>query len=274
MFQSGKKLFMGLGLIVSLILGATAVNAGYVLERGQLNGAPAQVNYVAWWDTNIPPNQVLTEDGFNSATGVDQGYVDGVWRLNPSNFSPAPSAGAQINFIFGGLDSSSDGTIWAYSILNHDTENAITDHGLVGVQSPGDCPAMLAGSWDGAQNKVIRWAAPPGTYLIYKSVNPSGASNGNSNGRYQYLATVTTSGPEGSYTDANATVESWHIVIPAATSGNIIGCHSEESNPTAVNLQHLGVVAPAVPWFLGLGSLALAVVSLAWLGQKRQNKTR
>lgn len=210
------------------------VLGGGVVDYGTLPDTPERVNYVAWMSVaGVPPSQVLTEDGYSSADGVDQGYQIGMWILNPSNFmNPAPVNASQMYMVFGGLEDTA-GTIWTYDFVLDLTEPVI-DHGEVGTAAVGNCPAILPGSWNGTQ-KTINWSAPPGTYLIYRSVNASGADNGASNGRYDYVDTVTTTGNTGSYVDDIA-VESWHIVIPANSGGNITGCHSEESNPTAVTL--------------------------------------
>lgn len=268
MQKNSKWLIVYVLLVIGLAWGIQTVLAGSVIDYGQLLNSPARANYVAWYDTNNPPNQVLTEDGFNSASGVDQGYQGGIWRMNPTNFAPAPGSGATMQFVFGGLGVDS-GTIWVYSYLQNNND-PLTEHGTVGVISSSDCPVMLPGSWDGS-NKLIRWSAPPGIYLIYKSVNPSGASNGNSNGRYSYLATVSTTTNEGSYTDTAANVESWHIVIPADDNQAIIGCHSEESNPTAVNLKNFSAATQPAPWLLLVVGIIVAALSFRWVRSPQTN---
>lgn len=270
MFTISKKTIVIFALVVGLAWGITAVYAGSALDYGQITGTPAQANYVAWWDNSNPPSQILTEDGFNSATGPDQGYQGGIWRLNASNFSPAPTQGATMRIIFGGLESDA-GTIWTYS-YSHNAKEVITDHGEVGSSAVGACPIMLAGSWDGVSNKVINWSGPPGTYLIYKTVLPSGGANQNGNGRYNYLATVITSGDQGTFTDTNATVPGWHIVVPANADEAIIGCHSEESNPTAVNLQNFHASAGQPAFWLPLAISLLALIfSVTWARVPLQN---
>ena len=281
--QMKEKMFMrnkhrhvaAAAVLVAFVMAAlaTAVQAGSALDYGQLPGEPPQANYVAWWGpTDTRPNEVLTEDGYNSGDGVDQGYQllggNYWWMLSASNLSSTPVDGTTMNLMFGGLGADA-GTIWSYSVA-WDDEVPTTLHGTVGTAAAGSCPAMLPGSWDGTQ-KVINWAAPAGTYLIYRSVNASGTEppNGASNGRYVYRATVTTTGSTGTYTDP-VTVPSWHIVIPATSAGAIISCHSEESNPTAirVNSAHVGSVSPsasALPVILALAGLALAAVArLFW----------
>jgi len=220
-------------LVVAIIYTSVAFG-GASLDYGQLPGVPAKANYVTWMsNAGTPPSEVLTEDSFNSSMGVDQGYQIGYWALNASLLMNPPAAdAAQMYLIFGGLEANT-GTIWTYD-FEYDSEVGVTNHGTVGAAASGSCPAILPGSWNGTQ-KTINWAAPAGTYLIYRSVNASGASNGASNGRYIHIATVTTTGSTGSYIDPIA-IESWHIVIPATAGGIINGCHSEESTPTAVTL--------------------------------------
>jgi hypothetical protein len=256
-----------LALVLSLNILAVAV-AGSTLDYGQLPGTPSLVNYVAWMgNAGTPPSQVLTEDGYNSQTGVNQGYQSGYWLLNASNFNnPAAADGNSLNFIFGGLGSNT-GTIWIYS-ATYDINAPLTNHGTVGSQESGTCPGMTQGSWDGSQ-KVINWSGPAGKYLIFRSTEASGAGNGASNGRYNYVATVTTTGPAGTYTD-NVSVPSWHIVVPADPDTNaIIGCHSEESNPTAISLISFKAASTAGANWLYLVILGILVISLVGVGYYR-----
>ena len=150
------------------------------------------------------------------------------WLLDASNFFPAhPDKGHWIHFVFGGLGNQA-GTIWTYTILSHDINDSRTPiTGTVGEPASGACPTHAARflGWRAIKSFA---GAPTGTYLIYKSVNRSGASNDCSNSRYDYLATVTTTGSEG-YADTNATVQSWNIVIPAGANGVISSCHSEKA---------------------------------------------
>jgi hypothetical protein len=210
---------------------------------------------------------VLTEDGYNSKSGVDQGYPDDYWQLNASNFAnPPASDGDTLSFVFGGLGSDS-GTLWTYSAV-WDDNDAYTDHGTVSTTQSGTCPTMNDGAWDGSQ-KVFQWTAPAGTYHIYRSTLASGANNGASNGRYQYVDTVVTTEATGTYTDS-VTVESWHIVIPAESgTGAVNGCHSEESgpSPTAVTLSGFGAASDWATWLGRLGAallIALAFVLILY----------
>lgn len=95
-----------------------------------------------------------------------------------------------------------------------------------------------------------------------RSTQASGAGNGASNGRYQYVATVDEpSTGSHTYTD-NVTVPSWHIVVPADASGAVTGCHSGESNPTAITLSSFRVRSQAgADWFgiLLFGVMAMTI---------------
>ena len=268
-------------ILTVVILGVA--NAGILLDYGQLDGAPAAVNYMAWNSTGGAPSVVFTEDYYNSATGPGQGWNAPYWQLavadafaldpnNPPN--PLPT----IAMLFGGLGADS-GTIWSYS-FQWDPLNDYTDHGTVGTggvgtKGTGSCPVMTAGSLSGNE-KVINWTAPAGYYLIYRSTQGSGAANDRSNGRYDL---VTTSGPiqtfssSGTYTDSAAGTSSWHIVVPSDASGNIIGCHSVESSPTAVDLLSFdaagGTNPMSLPWAgAGLMGIAVAGVGIRWLRQR------
>jgi hypothetical protein len=85
---------------------------------------------------------------------------------------------------------------------------------------------MDQGTWNGTQ-KVVNWKGPPGSYHIYRSTQESGAGNDASNGRYQWIATVTITTTAGSYTDL-IDIANWHLVVQVdAGSGAICGCHSE-----------------------------------------------
>ena len=243
------------------------MQAGSVLDYGQLIGLPAQANYVAWVENGGVPSEVLTEDGYNSSLGVDQGYKNQVWRLNASNFAASPSSGDTLNFIFGGLGADT-GSIWFYSAA-YNISNPTTDHGTVNTVTTVNARSMRPGSWS-VPNKVIEWNGPAGTYHIYRSQNPSGAGNGASNGLYAYVDTVTTTAAVGTYTDTDVSVETWHIVVPAdPTSGAIVGCHSEESSPTALHLASWQAtpVAPAAPVWLLFAAVLLSASS-CWVWQR------
>jgi len=270
-------------------------SAGNVVDTGTLENSPTEVNFVTWMTDaiglpcqapaaaggNPGQCQVVTEDGFNSALGQDQGYQGGRWYVSvPSNLtSPpyglAPTNGfSLIHVMFGGLGADS-GKLWETSFV-YDGLSATTDHGEVvqTVSSGASCPIMDPGSVDSG-GKTINWQSNSASeYLIYRSVNGSGAGNGASNGRYHYVASV--NGATFTYYDTNATCNDtgtgcWHIVIPADGSGNIAGCHSEEVSPTAIVLNTFNAaptqqgpgssfVLPAVVAAIALGAIILVFV--------------
>lgn len=242
-------------LLVFVILIFSMVNylrvfAGSTYDIGTVPGTPTigQVNWIAWLDKNVGvggyPSEILTEDNTNSGTGVDQGYQNfggepnPNWILQVENFSNETN-GDSITILLGGLGDSS-GYIWRDTFTWDQLDSNPTDQGEASEISTNQaCPIMNQGTWDGSQ-KVINWSGPAGTYHIYRSTQSSGSGNDASNGRFSYLATVTTTGSIGTYTD-DIEVESWHIVVPADSNGGINGCHSEESNPNVISLEHVDV---------------------------------
>lgn len=253
----GKTLGIALVLIC---LSAAPVLAGSGQDYGQLPGTPASVNFTAWVSPAVPPTQVITEDGFNSQIGPNQGYRLGSWRVATGNFTnPPPATGQTLNIVFGGLGADTN-KIWTYNAVL-DTSVFATDHGVVGSQAAGTCPTMLPGSQD-ATGKTLNWSGSYTTYLVYRSKNASGSTppNGYSNGRYDYVATVTGS----TYKDTACATGTlcWHIVIPASSGGAIISCHSIESNPTAIALSKLDA-NHAVNWPLIIALAALGLAGIA-----------
>jgi len=245
--------------------------AGSVLDQGQLNGSPAQVNYLAWISFGGTPGEVLTEDGYNSLTGVNQGYQEGTWRLSQANFTNPPGfQGAPVFMLFGGLGADS-GNIWTYN-FTLDIAVSTTDHGTVGTQSTGTCPVMLQGSQDGA-GKTINWSGTPSQYLIYRSTLPSGAGNGASNGRYSFVTSIASGIFTYLDTACPAGTDCWHIVVPANGSGVINGCHSEESTPTAITLSAFSASSHvASPWVLVLGVGLLVIIIAAGFSLRKRSK--
>ena len=160
------------------------------------------------------------------------------------------------------------GTLWSDSSTWAQNSEQFTDWGVAPVLVPSgaNCPIMLPGSWN-SPNKVVNWTGPAGTYHIYRSQLASGAGNGASNGRYNYVGTVTTTGANGTWTDTDATVQTWHIVLPAdPDTGAIIGCHSEESSPTSVALTRLEAssVSLNIP-ILVLGSSLIFLIGIFYV---------
>jgi hypothetical protein len=172
--------------------------------------------------------------------------------------------------LFGGLGIDS-GNIWTYN-FSLDTGSSTTNHGIVGAQSSGTCPVMLQGTQDGT-GKTINWSGSPSQYLIYRSMLPSGAGNGASNGRYSYVTSIAS----GTFTYLDAACPSgtdcWHIVVPANGTGGINGCHSEESTPTAITLSAFSASSHiASPWMLILGVGLLVIIVAAAVFLRKRSK--
>lgn len=249
----------GIGLLL-ICFATLSAQAGSSLDSGRLSGTPAAANFVAWISPAVPPTQVITEDAYNPSTGPNQGYQSGNWWVATNAFdNPPPATGQTLNIVFGGLGADNN-KIWTYSAVL-DTSVSATDHGVVGSQAAGTCPTMLPGSQD-ATGKTLNWSGSYTTYLVYRSKNASGSipPNGYSNGRYDYVATVTGS----TYKDTACATGTpcWHIVIPASSGGVIISCHSIESNPTAIALSKLDA-NHAVNWPLIIALAALGLAGIA-----------
>lgn len=271
MMRSRKRLLIaGLLTAVLALVGLVVVQAGALYDWGQLSGTPAQANYIAWLGTaGTPPVQVVTEDNFNYPAGAGQGYSTPNWVIDVGNgFSlPAPGAGSTVNMLFGGLGTAS-GTLWNFNFPWDGGAANDTLHGPVATSTSGNpaCPVITAEGSQTATQRTINWTGAAGTYLVYKSIQPSGAGNGHSNGRYQYVATVAGF----TYLDTISVASNWYIVVRADANGNITGCHSAESSatgtpPTAVHLSAFraeGIDAGSLTWagaYL-LGALALGAV--------------
>lgn len=246
---------------VVVLVGLATVQAGSINDYGQLASTPAQATYVAWLaKAGTPPSEVLTEDSYNSGIGPDQGYQSLVWyiKVGTGGFAtPAALVGDTVNMTF----SESAGTLWTTS-FSWSTSPAQTGHGTVAATGSGTaCPVLSGGSQSGNQ-RTIDWTGPAGTYLVYRSTQGSGPGSGRSNGRYQFIASVTGF----TYTDTVSATENWYIIVPTDANGNITGCHSPESNstgtPTAVRISTFraaGVDVGSMTWagvYL-LGALAL-----------------
>ncbi len=270
--------------LISILAGNAS--AGSSVDYGDLPGTPAigQVNWAAWLNKDIQaggyPSEVMTEDSTNSGNGVDQGYQDfgGApnpnWILQVASFSNSPGNGDDVTILLGGLGASS-GSGWRDS-FTWDTGVPFTDQGTATVEgSFNACPTMLQGSQT-ATEKTVLWSGTSSEHLVYRSTQASGAGNDASNGRYQYVATVAAG--TYSYSDAacgtgDPTPNCWHIVIPSDGSGVINGCHSEESNPTAITLSKFQIADAATAYWLipvGLSLLAAVAISVILLRKRSQ----
>lgn len=264
-------------LLAAVFIGITVVgvSAGSSGDYGTVPGTPpvGQVNWVAWLGTTNPPSQVMTEDGTNPGLGVNQGYtlISGVpsWLMVVSNFDNPPAVpGNQVTILLGGVGASS-GNGWTDSFAWSNGEPVSNQGVATAIPGFSACPTMLPGS-QGPGGKVINWS-PSGKVHVYRSQNGSGAGNAASNGRYNYVATVT----DATYTDAFCTtgVQCWHIVVPAGVNNEIVGCHSLETNPNALTLRSIDASsAGSSPLILAsVGSaLAAAVAGAAFVARQRR----
>ena len=103
--KTSIKRFMVSGLlaVVVALAGLAAVQAGSTNEFGQLAGTPAEATYVALAKAGAPPSEVLTEDGYNSAAGPNQGYQSLFWliKVGAGGFaSPAAAGGDTVHMVF------------------------------------------------------------------------------------------------------------------------------------------------------------------------------
>ena len=285
MFKHKRLLAVVSALVLAAVL-FSAVAAGGDIDFGQLDGLPPEANYVAWLTKSIEspdtaPVQILTEDGYNSALGENQGYQSLFWLINVGNFDgPAPAQGDEVNLIFGGLGANS-GELWAIN-FNWDSFEATTGHPLAPqtAASGAECPVMLPGSFTPGDpaSKTINWSGAPGSYHIYRSLLPSGAGNDKSNGRYAYVGTAVIGVGEttGTYLDTlpAGITQSWHVVVPADPDTNaIIGCHSEdESSPTAVENAQLAVSSGSRQALGVVAALGLILAALAVFFAARRTK--
>lgn len=223
-----------LTLLFGVLASWQIAEAGSSQHNLQLASAPQAATFVAWIDSVNPPAEIITDDGTRSHLGADGGWIAGVGvQVATANLQapPATTAGLTFNLIAGGLGSDA-GTVWTYS-APHDGNAAVTNTGFapgspVGTMTAGACPQMRAPTFDGA-SRTIAWQGDGGeAHHIYRSQLPSGADNGASNGRYQFLATA----PAGtsSYSDTSFTAgrDSWYVVVPAAADDAIDGCPSTE----------------------------------------------
>jgi len=258
-----KKLRISLGLAGLLaVMTVIQVIAGASFDFGELPGAPpaGEANWVAWHREYLDgtPYELLTEDNTNSKLGEDIGYSeygDGdtntEWWIQIENFYLLPDTAPfpePIFMVFGGLGETYSGTLWRYTIDEWIITESATEHFREDVTTfTGDpCPSISEQPVeeptdpDFGRTFVFSGSEPGAIYHIYRSRNASGAENGASNGQYFWIDTVPF--PEGEYGTFYTDLEvfdgpAWYLVIEADFESNaIIGCHSEEADPTAVRV--------------------------------------
>ena len=250
-----------LSVALSLIFVAAAIAGTF--DFGDVPGSPpvGEVNWTAWLDKKLPggggpPAQVITEDNTNSGLGKDGGYtlVSSIprWLMQVENLDDSQN-NDQVSMILSGLGASS-GPLWedAFAWVSG---GGSTYQGVANTLHADNhpCPSLTSHTSNGT-SRTFTWEGAIGTYYVYKSTQESGCCdgtpNGASNGRFDFLAIVTTSDGNGSYTDTCTDPKCWYMVIHADEDGNIDGCHSEEVDPTAVTLSDFK--ANGMPGFIQL----------------------
>jgi hypothetical protein len=246
-------------VVLQVIAGAT-FDYGTLAGKAEDDPPPPEgaVNWVAWWDEyNGIPYEILTEDNTNCEEGVDLGYSKGIvppmdlvnWQIQIENFlykprqydPNRPDRKDPIYMVFGGLGEEFSGTLWKYTIPYWKITESRTDYGVVPIHTTegAACPTIQQQPVFGEVRTVMFWGEP-GYYHVYRSQNGSGHSSNNaSNGQYLYLfSTTTDESGVGTFTDSEPwDFENWYLVIQADPATNaIIGCHSENANPTGTRV--------------------------------------
>jgi hypothetical protein len=258
-----KKLLISLMLGVLLSLTAVfVVLAGITNDIGTLELDPpvGKVNYTAW--LNIygsgfppplvhPPEEILTEDGFNPSAGEDGGFTEDYWQLNVGAFSREENS-IPVNIQFGGLGDYG-GTHWYYKFKWDGVNELATHHTIpvpVSTRNGAACPRILPVEVQDTTKIVSFFGEPSKTYQIYRSTIPACEGCSNSNGRYLHLGEVTTD-PNGSgiYQDIEpgiTEIQSWYVVIYFDENPyEAHGCHSEPVDPTNVVMGEFTVIYDA-----------------------------
>jgi len=247
-----KKLLISLTLGVLLSLTAVVVVlAGITNDVGTLELDPpvGKVNYTAW--LNIygpdyppslihPPEEILTEDGFNPSAGEDGGFTEDYWQLSVGAFSNEGD-NFPVNIQFGGLGDYS-GTHWYYKFKWDGLDELTTNHTTpvpISTSAGAACPWILPVEVQETTNVVSFFGEPTKTYQIYRSTIPACEGCSNSNGRYLHLGEVTTDADgSGIYHDNESgitDIQAWYVVIYFNEDKyGAHGCHSEPVDPTNV----------------------------------------
>jgi len=239
-----------LGVLLSLTA-VVVVLAGITNDIGTLEMAPpvGQVNYTAWLNTYgsvppytsvYPPEEILTEDGFNPSAGEDGGFTEDYWQLNVRAFSQEEDS-ISVNIQFGGMDGYS-GTHWYYKFKWDGLDEQTTYHTIpvpISTSAGAACPRILPVEVQDTTNIVSFFGEPLKTYQIYRSTIPACAGCSNSNGRYLRLGEVTTDDVgSGIYHDNEpgiTEIQAWYVVIYFNEDKyGAHGCHSEPVDPTNV----------------------------------------
>jgi len=249
MNKFSKSLLFSLVLIF-LVVGT--VFAGSTLDYGQLTDLPddGTINFYAWitdleTEDNVP-SEIITEDSYNSSQGLDQGYIDTpdgpMWFLVVRNFKGADDETNPVGMLFGGLQENS-GTTWSFD-FEWTVNPSIKFWDVVGQKDTGTvaCPTKYPVIIDPVTlSKTITFYGEANkVYQLYRSELGSGAGNGESNGRYQWLAEVLTDeNGFGTYTDTTYSQDApgtWYEILLFDPAEGFHGCHSELAGPTNVRV--------------------------------------
>ena len=194
---------------------------------GTLMGMPdeGKVTYVV---TSDDFDHILTEDGFNSAKGINQGYQGGYWVLEASNLEPAPQIEVTtITIEFAGIGTEKGKFGRDELTFSNPNENRV-EISFTAADNPNTPPRPVPKVLPAGEVQLTWVNAPGVTYDVYRSTQVSGANNEASNGRYQRIAVSVTS----PYTDTSAPVDSrnlvWYLLI--AKAGGKRSGHSPDVN--------------------------------------------
>lgn len=241
-----------LSVIMSLLI-VGAVIAGGTIDYGILPGNPPRANWTAWLTNDLVPgmnipNEIITEDNSNQNAGEDQGYItDGAgnyyWLMQVENLTQADN-GEEVNVVFGTIGPFA-GDVHFYSFNWNSSTNPDIDptfHDYDDNENfsseEGTCPWIAVDQSASGGYDIEFYGKPGQEYYIYRSQNHSDAPNDASNGRYFYLASVTTDELRAGVYHDDTPVESWYIVIEAGEQGSLQlnGCHSEPADPTGIRI--------------------------------------
>ena len=221
------------------MLAIIPAHAGSNIDFGILPGTPDEAGYIAWLVGELPPTQVISEDSMNPGNGTNNGYVQNQWFLKPEQFNnPEETDGSTISIIFAGKGSSS-GQAWSHTIASWTTAEPVTDHGEVGGSlANGVCPSIESAIVNSATSEgQVTWthsgSDDTSNYLVYRSLNASGAGNDASSGIYDLAGSATgTTFTDATILEGATDIDVWYIVVPSDSDSNPNGCASEELKAT------------------------------------------
>jgi len=229
-----KTLFTTTGLVLALQASSLWAAAGSIWGELKPNAAglvpdPADLSFISY--VNNTDEVLHTENSYNSAVGLSQGYVlhegKGYWFVNFMNF-PQALDGQSYTVVFtdakNGTQATLEGTVPG-TYTNIPSIPAFT--ATAAPAAPGNFRAVRNG-----KDVTLSWDAAPGeTYRVYRTQNPSGFKNGASNGIYHRIADGVVGG---TYTDdVKVTSPAWYLLVPETKTG-VRGAHSVEVSVPAI----------------------------------------